>query len=81
MIDRIRRGRDPVPTAQEEPTAADLVERFMTGHVEVNCKPGTVESYGSLLRMHILPELGALRLSESVEACLYRDCPEPTAAG
>ena len=64
MIDRIRRGRDPVATVPEAPTVADLAERFMTGHVEVNCKPGTVESYGSLLRMQILPELGALRLSE-----------------
>ena len=64
MIDRIRRGRDPVPVAPEEPTVADLAARFMTAHVEVNCKPGTVESYESLLRLHILPELGALKLSE-----------------
>ena len=64
MIDRIRRGRDPVPTVPEEPTVADLAARFMTAHVEMNCKPGTVESYRSLLRLSILPELGALRLGE-----------------
>ena len=64
MIDRIRRGRDPVPTAQEEPTVADMAARFMTAHVEVNCKPATVENYESLLRLCILPELGALGLSE-----------------
>ena len=64
MIDRIRRGREPVPAAPEEPTVADLAARFMEAHVEVNCKPGTVESYESLLRLHILPELGALKLSE-----------------
>ena len=64
MIDRIRRGRDPVPPAPEEPTVADLAERFMKAHVAVNCKPTTVETYQGLLRLHILPELGALRLDE-----------------
>ena len=76
MIDRIRRGRDPAPTAPEEPTVADLAERFMTAHVEVNCKPATVETYRGLLRLHILPELGALRLGEvdrsHVSALHYR---------
>ncbi len=62
MIDRIRRGLDPVPPPK--PTVADLAERYMTAHVEVNCRPGTVEQYRSLLTLHILPELGALRLSE-----------------
>ncbi|MCY4397462.1 MAG: tyrosine-type recombinase/integrase [Rhodospirillaceae bacterium] len=65
MIDRIRRGRDPVaPPAPEEPTVADLAERFMAAHVEVNCKPRTVETYRSLLRVCILPGLGEIRLSE-----------------
>ena len=64
MIDRIRRGRDPVPPVSEEPTVADLAARFMTAHVEMNCKPGTVEIYEGMLRLHILPELGALRLGE-----------------
>ena len=65
MIDRIRRGRDPVaPPVPAEPTVADLAERFMTAHVEVNCKPGTVKNYRSLLRLCILPELGDLRLTE-----------------
>ena len=64
-IDRIRRGRDPVPPpAPEEPTVADLAQRFMAAHVEVNCKPATVETYRSLLRLCILPGLGDLRLSE-----------------
>ena len=76
MIDRIRRGRDPVPTAPEAPTVADLAARFMEAHVEVNCKPATVETYRSLLRLHILPALGALRLGKvdrsHVSALHYR---------
>ena len=83
-IDRIRRGRDPVPAAPEEPTVADLAQRFMAAHVEVNCKPGTVETYRSLLRLHILPELGALGLSEvdrsHVSALHYRLRDMPTQA-
>ena len=64
-IDRIRRGLDPVPPpAPPEPTVADLAGRYMTAHVEVNCRPGTVRQYRTLLDLHILPELGALRLSE-----------------
>ena len=43
---------------------ADLAQRFMAAHVEVNCKPATVEKYRSLLRLCILPDLGDLRLSE-----------------
>jgi len=84
MIDSIRRGRDPVPPAPEAPTVADLAERFMTAHVAVNCKPGTVESYESLLRLHILPELGALRLGavdrSHVSALHYRLRDRPNLA-
>ena len=65
MIDRIRRGLDPAPPPEPpEPTVADLAERYMTAHVEVNCRPGTVSQYRTLLDLHILPELGGLRLSE-----------------
>ena len=65
MIDRIRRGRDPIPPPEpEEPTVADLAQRYMEAHVEVNCKPGTVKNYRALLRLHILPALGDLKLTE-----------------
>lgn len=43
MIDRIKRGEDPVPTAPApEPTVAELAERYMKAHEEVDCRPGTV---------------------------------------
>ena len=65
MIDRIRRGLNPAPPpAPPEPTVANLAERYMTAHAEVNCRPGTVKQYRTLLRLHILPELGGLKLSE-----------------
>jgi integrase len=65
IIDRIRRGEDAIPPPPvAEPTVADLAERYMTAHVAVNCRPGTVESFGRLLRLYILPELGGLKLTE-----------------
>ena len=35
----------------------------MTAHVEVNCRPRTVESFGQIVRLYIVPELGQLPLS------------------
>ena len=65
IIDRIRRGEDAVPPPPvKEPTVADLAERFMEAHVEVNCRPATVEVFGRLLKLYILPELGELKLTE-----------------
>ena len=64
MIDRIKRGEDPVPPEPvAEPTVADLAERYMRVHVEVNCRPKTVEVFGRIVRLYIVPELGQLALS------------------
>ena len=76
IIDRLKRGEEafPEPPASE-PTVADLAERYMTAHVEVNCRAGTVETFGRVVRLYILPELGHMRLSEverSHVAALHR---------
>ena len=64
IIDRIRRGQDPVPPPPvAEPTVTDLAERYMRAHVERNCRPRTVEEFGRLIRLYIVPELGDLPLS------------------
>ena len=64
MIDRIKRGEDPVPRKPAPaPRVADLAERYMHAHLEVNCRPGTVETFGRVVRLYILPELGHLELS------------------
>ena len=39
---------------------ADLAERFMRAHVEVNCKASTAEFYRLALDKHILPALGTM---------------------
>ena len=64
VIDRIRSGEDafPAPPAPEA-TVADLAERYMKAHVEVNCRPGTVGVFRRVVDLYILPELGALPIS------------------
>ena len=65
MIDRIQRGEDAVPKEPEpEATVADLAKRYMEAHVEVNCRPGTIEGFGRIVRLYIVPELGELPVSE-----------------
>ena len=64
MIDRIKRGEDPVPPEPApEPTVAELAERYMKAHVEVNCRPKSVEALGRVVRLYVVPELGALPVS------------------
>ena len=64
VIDRISSGEDPFPAPPTpEPTVADLAERYMKAHVEVNCRPGTVGIFRRVVDLYILPELGALNIS------------------
>ena len=64
VIDRIKRGEDPVPVVPEtELTVAALAERFMRVHVDVHCKPRTIDTYRGVLKLHIMPALGGMVLS------------------
>ena len=64
VIDRIKRGEDPMPGPPEpELSVADLAERFVRVHVKVNCKTGTAAKYRGHLDRHILPALGEMALS------------------
>ena len=64
VIDRIKRGEDPVPTSPApEPTVAGLAERYLRVHVSTHCNAGTARRYRSALDNHILPALGATALS------------------
>ena len=64
-IDRIRQGLDPdPPPPAPEPTVADLAARYLEAYVQVNCRPRTVATFETILRRHIVPELGQLRLAD-----------------
>ena len=65
VIDRIRRGEEPFPAPPApEPTMADLARRYMKVHVEANCRPATAAGFRRAVEHYILPELGALKVSE-----------------
>ncbi|MCY4488474.1 MAG: tyrosine-type recombinase/integrase [Deltaproteobacteria bacterium] len=64
-IDRVKRGLEPFPAPVEpELTVAGLAERYMHGHVAVNCRERTRADYRHIIERHILPELGELPISE-----------------
>ena len=65
FIARMKAGQSPVEAALEaEPTVADLAERYEREYVAMHCKPNTVKHYGLMLKKHIVPRLGTLRVSE-----------------
>ena len=65
VIDRIKRGEDPLPPKPEPPlTVALLAERYLEAHVAVNCNAHTAWIYRGSLRNHILPALGAMPIDK-----------------
>ena len=65
VIDRIKRGEDPVPSEPApEPTVADLAERCLKNYVAVRCKPRTAKNYRLAIQHHILPALGTKALKD-----------------
>ena len=65
IIDRIKRGLDPVPPEPEpEPTVADLAARCMRAYVKVHCKPKTEELYRTAIHRHIVPALGTMPVKD-----------------
>ena len=65
VIDRIKRGEEPVPPKPApKPTVSDLAARCLSVEFGVRCKPATVKSYKMALDRHILPAFGKKRLEE-----------------
>ena len=65
VIARIKAGESPVPVAAAaEPTVRDLADRYQREYVAMHCKPVTANHYGVMLRKHIVPGLGELRVAE-----------------
>ena len=65
VIARIKAGESLVPVAAAaEPTVRDLADRYQREYVAMHCKPVTTTHYGVMLRKHIVPGLGGLRVRE-----------------
>ena len=63
IIARLKAGLPPVEQ-EPEPTVADLAERYEREYVAMHCKLNTIKHYGLMLKKHIVPGLGWLRVSE-----------------
>ncbi len=61
IIARLKAGLPPVEPGPE-PIVADLAERYECEYVAVHYKPNTVRHYGLMLKKHIVPGLGGLRV-------------------
>ena len=82
VIDRIKRGLDPLPPKPEpDPTIADLAARCLRSHVKAHCKASTGERYRIIIEKHIVPALGTMpvkdvRSKHVIELhCHLRDTP------
>ncbi len=65
VIVRIKTGQPPIPKdPANDPTVADLADRYFREHVEMHCKPATVSHYRIMLRKHIVPALGGRLVAE-----------------
>ena len=65
VIDRIKRGLEPIPPEPEPaPTVADLAARSMRAYVKVHCKPKTEKLYRTAIDLHIVPALGAMAVKD-----------------
>jgi len=43
-------------------TVSDYLKGWLHDYVELNCAPKTIESYWSVIELHIIPEIGTVRL-------------------
>ena len=69
IIARIKAGEEPVqePLAvkrKDEPTVAQLAERYLKEYAEEHCKATTVTAYRCRTDKHIVPALGKRRLGD-----------------
>ena len=65
VIDRIKRGLDPIsPEPEPDPTVVHLAARCMRAYVKVQCKPKTQALSRNAIDKHILPALGNMLVKD-----------------
>ena len=65
IIARVKAGEEPVPEPMKPacgPTVGELARRYLEEHVEIRCKPRTVQSVRTVVNRHIVPALGKVSL-------------------
>ena len=66
-----RHGSDPATTRSDSRkalTVTELAKRYMAEHAAVKKRPGSVASDETLLRLHILPRLGSMKINSVTRA-------------
>ena len=66
IIARVKAGEDPVPEPMKPaygPTVGELARRYLEEHVEIRCKPRTMQSVRTVVNRHIVPALGKVPLT------------------
>ena len=66
---------------RKEPTFAEYSEQWLKHHVELSCKPSTVARYRDILRLHLLPAFGAVRLGQITRAMVKEFLSEKAGGG
>lgn len=86
ILGQVAQGLDPAAATRagrDEPTLAEVAERFLDEHVRARLKPSTSRSYEEHLRAKILPKLGRKRITEISRAdvsTLHHDLRETPGA-
>ena len=88
ILARIESGDEPESAPNggtgAGPTLADLAERYLREHVVARCKPSTIRGYRKVIRRHLLPALGTVRIGalgrEHVAELHFRLRATPAAA-
>ena len=65
LFAKVQEGIDPaqdVSDARHAPNFADLAERYLVEHAELKKRPKSVALDKSLLRLHVMPALGAMKV-------------------
>jgi integrase len=67
LLGAVEQGVDPIAAkraARSVPTFSEIASSFLESHVRAKRKPRTGEGYEILLRLHILPVIGSMRVSD-----------------
>jgi Arm DNA-binding domain/Phage integrase, N-terminal SAM-like domain len=67
VLGRVAEGHDPARERRQRidaPLFSAVAQRFMEEHARPYCKPRTAEGYESILRNHVIPALGTMRIAE-----------------
>ncbi|PLX34951.1 MAG: integrase [Hyphomicrobiales bacterium] len=75
LLGVVASGKDPSEArdrARKAPTVANAGERFLNEHVRAKLKPKSIEEYERTFKLHILPNIGKLNLTDVSRARVAR---------